>query len=50
MFPTGCVNVTSHLMKIKKLQSRVILFSARFVTLLLLFQSLLNSHSNGHDS
>lgn len=28
MFPTGCVNVTSHVMKIKKLQSRVILFSA----------------------
>ncbi|KAL9984223.1 hypothetical protein ACROYT_G006496 [Oculina patagonica] len=28
MFPTGCENVTSHLVKIKKLQSRVILFSA----------------------
>lgn len=28
MFPTGCGNVTSHLVKIKKLQSRVILFSS----------------------
>ena len=32
MFPTGCGNVTSHLVKMKKLQSRVILFSARFDT------------------
>ena len=32
MFPTGCGNVTSHLVKMKKLQSRVILFSARLDT------------------
>ena len=37
MFPTGCANVTSHLVKMKKLQSRVILFSARCDTSLLLF-------------
>ena len=31
MFQTGCLNVTSQLAKLKKFQSRVILFSARFV-------------------